>query len=66
MNISLEGEGGSTDSTIMKREKAMVSLMQDDDMRKAAENLFKRMSVIPASRLVFCIFEITICFLDIK
>ncbi|CAH0723372.1 unnamed protein product, partial [Brenthis ino] len=50
VNISLEGEAGSVDSMLVKREKAMVSLMQDDDMRKAAEYLFRRMSVLPASR----------------
>ncbi|CAH2106357.1 unnamed protein product [Euphydryas editha] len=50
VDVSLEGEIGSTDSILVKREKAMVSLMQDDDMRMAAEHLFRRMSVIPASR----------------
>ncbi|XP_050345917.1 outer dynein arm-docking complex subunit 4-like [Nymphalis io] len=50
VDVSLEGEIGSSDSILEKREKAMVSLMQDDDMRKAAEHLFRRMSVIPASR----------------
>ena len=60
MNIALEGEGGSTDSTIIKREKAMVGLMQDEDMKKAAEHLFRRMSAIPASRLILLIYIITI------
>ncbi|CAH2235270.1 jg20645 [Pararge aegeria aegeria] len=50
VDISLEGEVGSNDSILVKREKAMVSLMQDDDLRQAAEHLFRRMSVLPASR----------------
>ncbi|XP_063824995.1 uncharacterized protein LOC135074586 [Ostrinia nubilalis] len=50
VNISLEGEVGTTEAILEKREKAMVSLMQDDDLRSAAEHLFRRMSVIPAAR----------------
>ncbi|XP_038212082.1 uncharacterized protein LOC119832489 [Zerene cesonia] len=50
VNISLEGEIASSDAILEKREKAMVSLMQDDDLRLAAEHLFRKMSVIPASR----------------
>ncbi|XP_072931543.1 outer dynein arm-docking complex subunit 4-like isoform X2 [Epargyreus clarus] len=50
VNVSMEGEIASTEATLEKREKAMVSLMQDDDLRMAAEHLFRRMSVIPVSR----------------
>ncbi|XP_045771683.1 uncharacterized protein LOC123871785 isoform X3 [Maniola jurtina] len=50
VDISLEGEIGPRDSLLVKREKAMVSLMQDDDLRQAAVHLFRRMSVLPASR----------------
>ncbi|XP_052759426.1 uncharacterized protein LOC113513610 [Galleria mellonella] len=50
VNISLEGDIVSTEAALEKREKAMVSLMQDDDLRSAAEHLFRRMSVIPAAR----------------
>lgn len=46
----MEGEVGSSEALLEKREKEMVSLMQDDDMRTAAEHLFRRMSVIPTSR----------------
>ncbi|CAK1547218.1 unnamed protein product [Leptosia nina] len=50
VNVSMEGEVASNDAVLEKREKAVVSLMQDDDMRMAAEHLFRKMSVIPASR----------------
>ncbi|KAM3964541.1 outer dynein arm-docking complex subunit 4 [Aphomia sociella] len=50
VNVSLEGEVASTEAALEKREKAMVSLMQDDDLRSAAEHLFRKMSVIPAAR----------------
>ncbi|XP_068632204.1 outer dynein arm-docking complex subunit 4-like [Battus philenor] len=50
VNISGEGEIGSSEALLEKREKEMVNLMQDDDLRSAAKHLFKRMSVIPASR----------------
>ncbi|XP_023949318.2 uncharacterized protein LOC112053931 [Bicyclus anynana] len=50
VDISLEGEVETHDSILMKRERAMVSLMQDDDLRQAAEHLFRRMSVLPPSR----------------
>ncbi|XP_032523175.2 uncharacterized protein LOC116774538 [Danaus plexippus] len=50
VDVSLEGEIGSNDSILEKREKAVVNLMQDEDMRQAAQHLFRRMSAIPASR----------------
>ncbi|KAL4704962.1 hypothetical protein ACJJTC_013419 [Scirpophaga incertulas] len=50
VNISLEGEVFGDEASLEKREKAMVSLMQDEDLRSAAEHLFKRMSLVPASR----------------
>ncbi|XP_045535820.1 uncharacterized protein LOC106721168 [Papilio machaon] len=50
VNVSGEGEVGSSEALLVKREKEMVNLMQDDDLRSAAKYLFKRMSVIPASR----------------
>ncbi|CAG5050498.1 unnamed protein product [Parnassius apollo] len=50
VNVSTEGEVGSTEALLEKREKEMIRLMQDDDLRSAAKHLFKRMSVIPASR----------------
>ncbi|KAJ0177245.1 hypothetical protein K1T71_007254 [Dendrolimus kikuchii] len=50
VDVSLEGEVLSSEAPLEKREKAMVSLMQDDDLRSEAKHLFKRMSVIPASR----------------
>ncbi|CAG9786139.1 unnamed protein product [Diatraea saccharalis] len=50
VNICLEGEVADAEESLAKREKAMLSLMQDSDMRSAAEHLFRRMSVIPASR----------------
>lgn len=46
----MEGEIETSVATLEKREKDMVSLMQDEDLRKAAEHLFRRMSVIPAAR----------------
>ncbi|VVD00823.1 unnamed protein product [Leptidea sinapis] len=46
VNVSLEGDVASTEALIEKREKAMVSLMQDNEMRLAAEHLFRRMSTI--------------------
>ncbi|CAH2037404.1 unnamed protein product, partial [Iphiclides podalirius] len=51
VNISAEGEIGSSEALLDKREKEMVNLMQDEDLKSAAKYLFKRMSVIPASRL---------------
>lgn len=45
VNIGLEDKSGSTDSTIMKRAKAMMSLMQNDDIQNAAEHLFKKKTV---------------------
>ncbi|XP_022831004.1 uncharacterized protein LOC111359639 [Spodoptera litura] len=50
VNVSLEGEVIATDAPLEKREKDLVSLMQDDDLRSAARHLFKRMSIIPLSR----------------
>ncbi|KAJ8730081.1 hypothetical protein PYW07_017119 [Mythimna separata] len=50
VNVSLEGEVLAADAPLEKREKDLVSLMQDDDLRSAAQHLFKRMSLIPASR----------------
>ncbi|XP_047504930.1 uncharacterized protein LOC125049590 isoform X1 [Pieris napi] len=50
VNVSMEGEVASGDAVLEKRERAMVSLMPDDDMRQAAQHLFRKMSVIPASR----------------
>ncbi|CAK1596191.1 unnamed protein product [Parnassius mnemosyne] len=50
VNVSTEGEVGSTEALLEKREQEMIRLMQDDDLRSAAKHLFKRMSVIPASR----------------
>lgn len=51
VNVSLEGEVIASDAPLEKREKDLLSLMQDDDLRSAARHLFKRMSLIPASRL---------------
>ncbi|XP_026724963.1 uncharacterized protein LOC113491947 [Trichoplusia ni] len=50
VNVSLEGEVIASDAPLEKREKDLLSLMQDDDLRSAARHLFKRMSLIPASR----------------
>lgn len=50
VNVSLEGEVIASDAPLEKREKDLVSLMQDDDLRSAARHLFKRMSNIPVSR----------------
>ncbi|XP_059047143.1 uncharacterized protein LOC131842583 [Achroia grisella] len=50
VNVSLEGEVLSSEAALEKREKAVVNLMQDDDLRSAAEHLFRKMSVIPAAR----------------
>lgn len=50
VNVSVEGEVASAEAPLERRERAMVSLMQDDDLRSAAEHLFRRMSVIPAAR----------------
>ncbi|KAG6445329.1 hypothetical protein O3G_MSEX003875 [Manduca sexta] len=50
VNVSLEGEVAFSEAPLEKRERDMVSLMQDDDLRSAAEHLFRRMSVIPAAR----------------
>ncbi|XP_045515191.1 uncharacterized protein LOC123708490 isoform X2 [Pieris brassicae] len=50
VNVSMEGEVASGDGALEKRERAMVSLMPDNDMRLAAQHLFRKMSVIPASR----------------
>ncbi|XP_041978325.1 outer dynein arm-docking complex subunit 4-like isoform X2 [Aricia agestis] len=50
VNIAMEGEVEMSDAILAKREKAMVSLMQDEDMKKEAEHLFRRMSVIPTER----------------
>nr|XP_021192426.2 uncharacterized protein LOC110377748 [Helicoverpa armigera] len=50
VNVSLEGEVLAAAAPLRKREKDLVSLMQDDDLRSAATHLFKRMSLIPASR----------------
>ncbi|XP_012551224.2 uncharacterized protein LOC101736591 [Bombyx mori] len=50
VNVSLEGEVAFSEAPLEKREKDMVGLMQDADLKAAAEHLFRRMSVIPASR----------------
>lgn len=50
VNVSLEGEVVTAGAPLEKREKDLVSLMQDDDLRSAAKHLFRRMSLIPASR----------------
>lgn len=50
VNVSVEGEVISAEAPLEKRERAMVSLMQDADLRSAAEHLFRKMSVIPAQR----------------
>ncbi|KAI8436009.1 hypothetical protein MSG28_004145 [Choristoneura fumiferana] len=48
--VATEGELLAGEASLEKREKAMVSLMQDDDLRSAAQHLFKRMSTVPAAR----------------
>lgn len=58
VNVSLEGEVLLTEAPLEKREKDMVGLMQDEDLRSAAEHLFRRMSVIPASRYINIIYLI--------
>ncbi|XP_049868931.1 uncharacterized protein LOC126368815 [Pectinophora gossypiella] len=50
INVSTEGEVEITEACIEKREKAMVGLMQDDDMKSEAQHLFRKMSTLPAQR----------------
>ncbi|XP_013198598.1 outer dynein arm-docking complex subunit 4 [Amyelois transitella] len=50
VDVSLEGEVASTEAELEKREKEMVGLMQDDDLKSAAQHLFRKMSVLPANR----------------
>ncbi|XP_063618318.1 outer dynein arm-docking complex subunit 4-like isoform X2 [Cydia splendana] len=49
-NVSTEGEILLSEEPLTKREKDMVSLMQDDDLKSAAEHLFRRMSTVPVAR----------------
>lgn len=49
--MATEGETASVEAAIEKRERALVSLMVDEDMRSAAKHLFRRMSVVPVARL---------------
>ncbi|CAG9093776.1 unnamed protein product [Plutella xylostella] len=48
--VSTEGEVEAEEEPLQRREKAMVSLMQDDDLKSAAKHLFKRMSMVPTTR----------------
>ncbi|XP_075973214.1 outer dynein arm-docking complex subunit 4-like [Anticarsia gemmatalis] len=51
VEVCLEGEIITTqDATVEKRRKDLVNLMQDDDLKSEALHLFKRMSLVPASR----------------
>ncbi|CAB3224225.1 unnamed protein product [Arctia plantaginis] len=51
VNVSVEGEiVATTDACLEKRQKDLVDLMQDDDLKSAARYLFRRMSLIPAAR----------------
>ncbi|XP_053607894.1 outer dynein arm-docking complex subunit 4-like [Plodia interpunctella] len=50
VDVSLEGDVASTEAELEKREKEMVGLMQDDDLKSAAKHLFRKMSVLPANR----------------